>query len=225
MALEKIDPKTLEFNKLQHFYRAIPQGFAESAIFYMTKESGHSCYMARSGNGGTFVTNDFQRSLGYGSHWSAIMSSKGIPFPFTEYITLFEIDVRPYLDRLYRDTSGNEGIVIRGPIELQDIKVLLSADTNILDRLELKGTLLPSRLLNVNLISLSQRKADLLHAAGDSPDTSLVRRYYQDKKNLVEQIHAYFESLPPIHPHPSKNEIERLLPQVVFMFGASPKCK
>ncbi len=223
MSLEKIDPKTIEFNKRLQIYRAIPQGFVESDIFHFSEPNEPPRYMARTGNGGTFVTNDLLQGLGYGRDWDSLMGSK-VSFPFTEYVALFGINVQPYLGRLYRDISGNEGIVIRGPIALKDIEVLFCADRNILDKLDLDSVLLASRQSKGNAREIFQRKReDLLQMAGEPPNNTLVSRYHQSSETLVEQIHTYLKRFKPgTHTNLTKKDITELLPQIFSMFGPLP---
>ena len=224
MTLEKIDPRTIELDKRQYFYRAVPQGFVESRILQIAKYHNRPCYVAQTGINKTFVTNDFLLGLGYAQDWTALMDSKGVPFPFTEYVTFFGISAHPYLDRLYRDTSGNEGIVIKGPIDLQDIEVMFSADRNVIDKLELDDVVLPSRRSGNVRRTFERKKADLFQMAGDPPHLSLVRRYGQDSQTLVEQIHTYLEGLKHmVGPRLTKSEIKEMLPKVVSAFGPLPE--
>ncbi len=211
MNLEKIDPKTVEFNNKLQVYRAIPQGFLESDILRNSISDNH-CYMARTGNGGTFVTNDLLKGLGYGRDWSGLLDSKRIAPPFTKYVALLGINVQPYLDRLHRDTSGNEGIVISGPIALRDLVVLFGAEKNSLSQLDLDQVLLASRSKR-DLFEL--RKADLLEMAAEPLLDTFVSRYYRSPEALIQQIYTYLQKQAP----KSREEIAELTLQVISLLN------
>jgi hypothetical protein len=70
MAIVKIDPNDVEFNRIRQVYRAIPQGFIKSDLFDSSGQSGRPSYMARTGMGGTYVSPDFFSGLGHGRDWA-----------------------------------------------------------------------------------------------------------------------------------------------------------
>ena len=222
MALEKIDPSDIEFNNKLQVYRAFPQGFVESDIFYNTKQIDSPFYMARTGDIGTFVSTDFLTGLGHGRDIAASMAMKEMAFPFTEYITFIGINAEPYFERLYKETSSsNKAILIRGPIDLKDIEVFYCAERIILDDPDLDAVVLPSiRFDTPDLRRTYQRKkSDLSLMAGDPPEHTLTKRYEENPETLVEQIHTYLESLPEgADSLLTKSGIAGLLPQVVSKF-------
>ena len=218
MGFEGIDPRTIEFNKKLQVYRSCPQGLAEAGIFYHTRQSNNPCY-AGNLNSRTFVTNDLFRGLNYGRDYGGLFLPERVPFPFTYYITLMAINILPYLDRLYRDTSGNEGIVISGPINLRDIEILFCADKNSLYNLDLASVVLSNGLSKENAEEEFQtRKQDFLFVIGESPDLTLVNRYRQNPKHLTGQIYKYMKRMLG-DAHLDREEITKLLPRVVKMFS------
>jgi len=205
--LKKINPKIIEFNKKLQLYRAIPQGFLESDIFRSSAENKSPSYFARTGNGGTFVTNNLLAALGYARDWTAFMGFKEIPTLFTNYMAIFGIDVSPYLDKLYFDTSGNEGIIINGPIAIKDIEVLFCSDKNILDKINLNEVLLDNN-------EIYQRKKEDLLSMLEEPSITLVKRYNDNKNELVVQIMNYLKN------QLNKKEIAKLLPKVISLLSS-----
>lgn len=220
MNLERINPETIEFNRQQRVYRAIPQGFFESDMFYSAEHAESPTYLSRNGNGGTFVTQDIIKGLGYGCDWTSLMRPEDeIPAPFTSYVTLLSIDARPYLDRLYQEPP-NEGIIIRGAIALDDIEVLFSAEKDTLNTFDEDAVVLPSRKRNSDVsVVFRGMKQSLRDMAGNLPETTLITRYWRDTERVADEIRQYLDTCwQGKHLNGCEDVVAALLPKVVDFF-------
>jgi len=214
--LEKVDPNDIELNYRRAFYRATPQGFLERNIFLVSKQYDRPCYLAANGVEETHITPDFLKALTYARDWCVPLEHREIPPIFTNYMAILEINAEPYLDRIYQSPTM-EGIVIKNPIELQDIKLIWSADNTQLDAKNLPYLALPGAIENGNAYRIfGLAKDDLLQAAGEPPHNTFIRRYLNDKEKLNEDLYAYFRNLPKdSYPAPSREDIAKLLPRIV----------
>lgn len=67
-----------------------------------------------------------------GRHLDHLRESRDYPEPFSNFPLFMEIDASRYKDRIFLSTKG-EGLVIKGPISIDDITVLFSTHINLLD--------------------------------------------------------------------------------------------
>lgn len=100
--------------------------------------------------------------------------------PFSQSAILLEINAEPYKDKIYESNTG-EGLVILGPIDLEDITAIFSTEKN-----ETEG-----RVPEPMNSALTWKIGDIeeqIREHGMTPEKSLLRRYDSDPERTLRML-------------------------------------
>ena len=179
-------------------YRGTFQKVFEWRLLHGLVEDGKSSYFGTRENGPgkiTYASNNLVWAASFpemrsGDH-SVANPVQGRPkdWPFSNYPLIMEINATRYRDRLIQDT--NEGIAIKGPISLDDIRILYSSRDDHLDGLSLEPRIIKF-MIRAPLTTVLARddcsKEDLLSYFEKEPDETKRELYniaYGPRERLI----------------------------------------
>ncbi len=144
MSLVKVNYNEIEWEagRKGKLYRGNSQSNFEYKVFESSKKREKPNYYGcldtfdrenDDGNRITFCDRAYIGGLYHlGRHIDHLRESCDYPEPFSNFPLFMEIDASKYKDRIFRSTKG-EGLIIKGPISIDDIAVLFSTHIDILD--------------------------------------------------------------------------------------------